>query len=467
MNNQLLLSLFASLVFCFAGVSGFTQEEGNTKTENAKTAETKAAETKADAKAADAEKAVETPATQEGASRPEVGGEIPNSGKLAKPDAPQGPTAEEKAAKEKLAKERAEKKTAHEKVMKAAKTGEVVTLLDELKNPTGVAIQPETGHVFVADSGNFRVVRFADGMMEPVITDFPKDKYGKDPTFDVGPLGLLFLDKTTLVVGGGGKPDGEEMLRVYKIAELGSDPIKADKMHGEAKMLPAADEVVGEGNFYGLAKGDKGIYVTCNGDDVKGWVSIATVEADKKLKEFARKIPTKELVEIDAPVAITISPEGHITVGQMGEINEAGDSQLTFYDEEGEMLANFALKLNDISGLAYGPKFGRLFATDFNWLDEDNGGLYKIIGVGDSGCKTEEMAKLKRPTALAFDPEGNLFVTLSGDADKPNGQLVVIKGLDVDQKEKERLEKEAKEKQAKAKEEKAAKEKEAAEEDDK
>ena len=60
--------------------------------------------------------------------------------------------------------------------------------------------------------------------------------------------------------------------------------------------------------------------------------------------------------------------------------------------------------------------------------------MYKIIGVGETLCKTEEIAKLKRPSALAFTPDGNLFVTLAGDHDKSNGQLVVIKGLDVDQK---------------------------------
>lgn len=345
----------------------------------------------------------------------------------------QEPSADEKAAMEKLAEEKKAKKEAHDKMMEAAKIAEVVTLVKDLKNPTGIAVQPETGHVFVADSGNFRVVRFADGMLEEVITDFPKDKYGENPTFDIGPLGLAFIDKDTLVVGGGGKPDGEEMLRVYKVPAIGAAAIKADKMHGDAKMLVAEDDVVGEGNFYGVAKGDKGIYVTCNGDDGKGWVSMATLAGDK-LNEFTRKIPTKELVEVDAPVAITISPEFYVAVGQMGEINVAKDSLLTFYNQEGEMKANFKTELNDISGLAYGPNAKRLFATDFNWLDGDNGGLYKIIGVGETQCKTEEIAKLKRPSALAFTPDGNLFVTLAGDHDKSNGQLVVIKGLDVDQK---------------------------------
>lgn len=312
---------------------------------------------------------------------------------------------------------------------------QVKTIAEGLNNPSSVAVQPETGHVFVADSGALRVIRIIDEKVEPVIVDFPKDVYGKGPIYDIGPLGLCFLDKDTLVVGGGGNPDGEERLYVFKVPAAGADPIKADNTHGEPLMLAPQDDIVGEGNFYALAKGSKGIYVTCNGDDEKGWVSLATLEGGK-LKSFTRKIATKEATELDAPVAITISPEGHVTVGQMGEINLPGDSLLTFYDEEGEMLDNFKTGMHDVSGLAYGPKHGRLFATDFSWLDTDNGGLYKIVGTNDANrCKIVEIVKLNKPTALAFNPDGDLYITLAGDtsegSEKPDGKLVMIEGLDV------------------------------------
>jgi DNA-binding beta-propeller fold protein YncE len=313
---------------------------------------------------------------------------------------------------------------------------DVETVVEGLNNPSGVAVQPETGDVFVADSGALRIVRIVDGKTESVITDFPKDAYGKGPIYDIGPLGLVFLDKDTLVVGGGGKPDGEEMIRVYKVPAAGEDAITADKIEGDAKMLEPSDDVPGEGNFYALAKGTKGVYVTCNGDDTKGWVSLATLE-DGKFKNFERKIATKEATKVDAPVAITMSPEGHVTVGQMGEINEAGDSLVTFYDEEGKMLENFKTGMNDVTGLAYGPNHGRLFATDFNWLDTDKGGLYKLIAIKDdySNCTAKEIVTLKKPTALAFNPKGDLYVTLAGNtsegSEKPDGKLIVIRGLDV------------------------------------
>ena len=133
-----------------------------------------------------------------------------------------------------------------------------------LNNPSGIAIQPETGHVFVADSGAGRVVRVIDGKVEAVITDFPTEGYGTNPTYKIGPLGLLFLDKETLVVGGGGLPDGEDLIRVFKVPDVGAEAIKASETHGDALALPAINEkddgeVIkpGEGNFYGLARGNR------------------------------------------------------------------------------------------------------------------------------------------------------------------------------------------------------------------
>ena len=102
------------------------------------------------------------------------------------------------------------------------------TLLSGLTNPSGVAVQPETGIVFVADSGTGRVVRVVEGKAEVVIQGFPLDSYGKEPSYAVGPLGLTFLDKDRLVVGGGGLPDGEELLRVYKLPAEGT--IEASEM---------------------------------------------------------------------------------------------------------------------------------------------------------------------------------------------------------------------------------------------
>lgn len=301
-------------------------------------------------------------------------------------------------------------------------------VLKELNNPCGVAIQPETGVVFIADSGNHQVVKLVDGKAEPVITDFPKDVYGKGPKVNIGPLGLLFLDKNTLVVGGGGQPDGEELLRVYELPEDGK-AIKADALKASFK-LEETDDIKGEGNFYALAATPEGLYVTCNGDDTKGWVSRASLDGNK-VSDYKRYLATKEATEVDAPVGIAISPEGYLVVGQMGEINIPNDSLLTFYDanDGGKMLLNLETGLHDICAVAYSPR-GQLYVLDYSWADATQGGLFQILEDNDSesGMKTKKIMSLDKPTAMAFDADGSLYITIVGEAKDANskGQLIHV-----------------------------------------
>lgn len=301
----------------------------------------------------------------------------------------------------------------------------VETVLSELNNPSGIAIQPETGTVFVSDSGALRIIKVADGKAEPVVTDFPKDVYGKGPMYDLGPLGLLFLDQNTLVVGGGGLPDGEEMLRVYDLKDM-KEPLKADKMKANYK-LAGSDEQKGEGNFYALAATPDAIYATSNGDDTKGWVARAPYKG-ADVSGFERYLATKEATEVDAPVGITVSPRGELVVGQMGEITVPNDSLVTFYDANSkEMLLNLKTELHDICALAYSPR-GQLYALDFAWADTKQGGLFQLLADGDKGVRTKKILELDKPTAMAFDAEGALYITVVGE-EKQGKLLKVAPGL--------------------------------------
>jgi hypothetical protein len=300
-------------------------------------------------------------------------------------------------------------------------------VLSDLNNPCGLAIQPETGVVFISDSGNQRIVKLIDDKAVPVITDFPKDVYGKGPVVNIGPLGLLFLNKNTLVVGGGGLPDGEELLRVYEVPSEEA-PITADKMKASFS-LPETDEMKGEGNFYALAATPEAIYVTCNGDDTKGWVSRAAV-SEGSITGFERYLATKEATDVDAPVGITISPEGYLVVGQMGEINVPNDSLLTFYDATTkEMRLNLKTDLHDIAAVAYSPR-NRMYVLDYAWADPAQGGLFQVIAdkASESGMRTKRMMSLDKPTSMVFDADGALYVTVIGEAADGNskGQLIMI-----------------------------------------
>ena len=325
-----------------------------------------------------------------------------------------------------------EEKKADEKP--AEKPAELPTKIKviHLDNPSGVTVHSGTGHVFVTSrQGVFRFVP-ATNKIYLEIEGFPTDVYGKGPKYNIGPLGCALWGTDRLIVPDGSLPDGEELVRIYKIAdELPAKPRKATETEFALGPIKGNSEAnyKGEGNYYGAVVWNDTIYVTANGDDTKGWVVTSKI-VDGKPGDLTGAIATKEATQVDAPVAITITPDGtSLVVGQMGEVNVPGDSLLTMYDREGKLTKNYKTSLNDITGLAYSPKTGKLYATDFAWAEEIkmNGGLFELVIEGEE-VKPKKILSLDRPTALAFDKEGALYITVFGTGkdtgDKPNGGLV-------------------------------------------
>lgn len=309
---------------------------------------------------------------------------------------------------------------------------ETEAVIGDLANPTGVAVDPDSGDVYVAESAAGRIIRIEEGKPVEVVTGFSLDKYGMNPTYDIGPLGLTFLDQNHIIVSGGGNPDGEDFVGIYEFGQTST----ADKPVQKLGPLPAEGEVKGEGNFYGVAvvKLDNvdWIVTTANGDDEKGW--LAAAEKDKSnFKPLTRYIATKEATKVDAPAAITISPRQEAVVGQMGEIATPGDSLLTFYDvKEKKLLMSLPTGLSDIVGLAYSPKTGRLYAVDFSWHDPSQGGLFRIDAVrvdGKQAAKATKIVDLTKPTSLAFAKDGTLYITEFGEGEKGGRVLKIQPGL--------------------------------------
>lgn len=301
-------------------------------------------------------------------------------------------------------------------------------ILKDLSNPSGIAIHPKSNQVYIAHSKG--VTRFVGGKNRSVTTvigGYENDIYGKGPMYNIGPLGLAFLDESHLVVGDGSRKDGEELVRVYHLTD--QEQSESDAVFTLGPIEPGDASVRGEGNFYGVAVNDAGIYVTCNGDDTKGWVSRAALVNGKpgELKPF---IATKEAVGVDAPVGITFGPDGDLVVSQMGEMNVPGDSLLTIYDAKtGKLKKSCQTGLSDIAGIAYSPKTGQLYAVDFSWSAPDKGGLFRLTFEGDT-CQAEKILSLDKPTALAFNRQGALFITVFGTpqegSDEPAGALMRI-----------------------------------------
>ena len=308
-------------------------------------------------------------------------------------------------------------------------------VIEHLDNPSGVAIHPGNGHVFVVSrQGVFRFVPEPgkSGRIYLEVEGFPTDIYGKGPKYNIGPLGVALWGTDRLIVSDGSRPDGEELVRVYKIEEQPPSSPPKPEASAEFTIGPIAPggeaSPKGEGNFYAIAVIDQSWYITANGDDTKGWVLRSTL-ADGKPGPLEPWLATKTKVEVDAPVAITVSPDKKLVIGQMGEVNVAGDSLLTIYDPAtGDLIKSYKTGLHDITGLAYGPG-GKLYATDFAWPDTTQGGLFELMIEGEE-VKTRKVVSLDRPTALAFDAEGAAYVTVFGvgreTGDKPTGGVLKL-----------------------------------------
>lgn len=314
----------------------------------------------------------------------------------------------------------------------AADTKVVATGLD---NPTGIAVQPETGHLLVASHAGIVRVDPKTGKVTPEVVGNPTDVYGKGPKYNIGPLGIAFMGNNHIVVGGGSRPDGEELVHVYKIGnEAAKEPQKeSDAVYTLGPIKAGEQSIKGEGNFYGVAVTEKAIYVTCNGDDTKGWVARAILKDGKpgKLKPF---IATKEATEVDAPAPISLSKTGKgLIVGQKGEVNQPGDSLLTAYSQGGKLTKKVETGLNDIVGIAFSPD-GKLYVTDFSWIAPENGGLFRAsLGKKDAtSVKPKKITSLDKPTGIAFGKDGTAYIAVfgtAGDDGKPAGEVVAVSGL--------------------------------------
>lgn len=314
----------------------------------------------------------------------------------------------------------------------------VETLLTGLDNPCGLVIRNPIAdgapyELFVAESGAGRILRIASDKpteSTPAVTGFPVDSYGDaekdEPEYRIGPLGMVFMTQTKLVVGTAGLPQGEDLIVVYSLPADGS-PLAYDQQDHAVGPIPVGPKTTsGEGNFYGLAKTDDALFVTSNGDDDEAWVLKARITANK-LFDLQPFIATKRLVGTTGPTAATVNPKKnshYLVISQMADLEKERDSLLSFYSpQSGKLAMNLRTGLYDITGLAYSPT-DNLYAVDVVRADPALGGVYRIDAAqveGRASCRAVKIAPAERPTALAFGPDGAMYVTALGTRQAPDG----------------------------------------------
>lgn len=316
-----------------------------------------------------------------------------------------------------------------------AKEAKVEPVLGGLDNPVSVALRPSTNDVYISESGAGRIVRLVVGSPAkavPVVTDFRVAPFPGIPNLKVGPLGLVFLDRMTLACGSGGLKDEDQTVRLYAVP-ADDKPKKADEFRQRlGAVRGTAEPHTLEGWFWGLTALPEAIFATSRGDEAAGWICRAFVISDRAadLKSF---IQTKPTTKVGSPMGLTVSKRGELVVGQAGQFDASHDSQLSFYNpKNGKLLLTLPTGLMDIVGLDYSPQTGLLYAVDLAVADEKQAGLYRLDAAQQDrhmGVKAVKIAALERPTALAFAPDGTLYVTLLGAAKaagEKSGQLVKI-----------------------------------------
>ena len=290
-------------------------------------------------------------------------------------------------------------------------------IAEGLNTPAGLAVQPETGDVFVSTSdGVLRLDAENNFAANPEIIGFETDTYGKGPSYSFGPLGLGFINSETLAIGGGGKKDGEDLVWLIDVpTNPSTPPLKIDQAKKSFGPITAGDDSFrGEGNFFGLCIDNQKIYTASHGDDSKAWIS--EIDLNDESSVLRPMIAAKTSTYVDGPSGMALLPNGKLLLAQTGELNENPDSILAIFDlKSGELEKTIKTGLYDITSILVDSNTSDIFVTDFSWANPDKGGLY-LVDLKDGGANVK-CASLVHPTALALATTGDIVVACAAKSE--------------------------------------------------
>ena len=308
----------------------------------------------------------------------------------------------------------------------------VATMLQGLQSPCGLAIRPGASgddyEIYVSDPGAGRVIRVRSGQPgtgEHAITGFASPRTGDNAVQSSGPRGLLFLDRTRLVVTGG-EGDGHAFIRLYEVSDE-QTPLAAERYEQHIEQAASGEQpAVVVKSFHGLARtlandsvADMLVVVALGKQGSAGtWKVPIRAGTLGELEIFSSAQPRDELI---VPGGIAVGRHGYIVVSEPIANDDAHANRLTFLNPiDGSVALELTVELPAVASLAYSPRTGNLHAAAFASSHAERGGIYRIDDVGEPGkpaCAAVKIAEVARPTALAFGPDGALYVAALGESD--------------------------------------------------
>jgi hypothetical protein len=301
-----------------------------------------------------------------------------------------------------------------------------VPLITGLNLPTSVAIQPETEVVFVAESGQGRVLRLIDGLLQPVITDFPVVPLLDYPGVKLGPVGLLFLSKEILLVSCRLSADDTPLIRVYRVPE-DSSSIRYEAALSQHSLGPLEDRLDLPAHSMAMTATAERVYYTVMSDTKTGRI-IHSDRSGDDISELRSWIDREQSSQQWRPSGISISPHGYLVVSTVGDWGEQSDSRLAFFELSSKRKAlELETGLNDVIAVLYSNR-KQLYLLDMALSNPSSGGLYRSLAdpANPSGMIVKPIAALDHPTSMIFDSQGTLLITTwgrMGTEQPPQGAL--------------------------------------------
>lgn len=295
-------------------------------------------------------------------------------------------------------------------------------------NPSAIAYRPggtEVAYeVFVADAASGAVIRFSSrepGVTQEAISGFDSHQSGQRQQNGIG---MLFLSNTRLLVSGGNPAGDPQTVRVYELPDDGST-VNADnprqKCVFDEDLALAGDAL----EFGAIAANENTIFVAAWDPTGQAGILLKSRRRGRMIDDldlFAKFQPIRRELGV-AALAVNPHPGKPYLVAGLPAADDASTSRLVFYHPlTGQELLILATGLDRLTGLAYSPRSGLLYASGSN---SEFSGIFRLDAATENGkpsCRPTVITNLNNPTTLSFAPDGTLLVA----AHDESAQAVIV-----------------------------------------